>query len=246
MSKKPFEPNFNTPEDQFCKEELNKLNQHGLLKSSLYDDFRDFSTADMVWESEQIAKSTGIYLEFDRSLKGAEKHWYFMIRMANPGGGAISREQWRIIDELSQRHCKNPYGLPTLRLTNRQTIQFHWIKKEGVVDIVKSLAESGFNTLNGCGDNTRNVMACPLSRFSPVFNAYEWAQKTGLYFQLPLEPFIKIFAINPEHVRHPDQSFSYGKNLLNRKFKIAFTCLHHDGGKLVPDNCVEMRTHDMG
>lgn len=246
MPKKPFAPNFRTSADDFCKEEVNKLNHAGLEKSSLYDDFRDSSTADMVWESEQLAKSTGIYLEFDRTIKGAEKHWYYMIRMANPGGGAITREQWRVIDELAERYCQNPYGLPTLRLTNRQTIQFHWIKKDGVVDIVKSLAEAGFNTLNGCGDNTRNVMACPLSRFSPAFNAFDLSRELGLYFQLPLEPFIKIFAIDPTHIRHPDQSFNYGPNLLNRKFKIGITCLHHDGDRLIPDNCVEMRTHDMG
>ncbi|MCA9393134.1 MAG: nitrite/sulfite reductase [Candidatus Omnitrophica bacterium] len=246
MPKKPFIPNFRTSPEDYCKEEVNKLNHAGLEKSALYDDFRDSTTADIVWESEQLAKSAGIYLEFDRTIKGAEKHWYYMIRMANPGGGAITRDQWRVIDELAERHCQNPYGLPTLRLTNRQTVQFHWIKKDGVVAIVKGLAEAGFNTLNGCGDNTRNVMACPLSRFSPAFNAYEWSQKAGLYFQLPLEPFLKIFAIDPQHVRRPEQSFTYGPNLLNRKFKIAFTCLHHAEGRLIPDNCVEMRTHDMG
>jgi len=248
MSKKPFEPNLNTPAEQLCKEELNKLAQKGGANSSLYDAFRDKAVADIAWEAEQIAKCTGIYLEFDRNFKESDNHWYYMIRMANPGGGVISRKQWQVIDELSEKHCQNPYGLPTLRVTNRQTIQFHWIKKEGVVDLVKTLAETGFNTLNGCGDNTRNVMACPLSRFSNVFNALEWSRKAGLYFQLPLDPFIKIFAIDPKFVRRPEESFQYGDNLLNRKFKIAFSCIHHDTqtGKLVPDNCVEMRTHDMG
>ncbi|MGE0269252.1 MAG: nitrite/sulfite reductase [Candidatus Omnitrophota bacterium] len=248
MPKKPFQPNLNTPADLLCKEELNKLAQKGISQTGLYDSFRDTASADIAWESEQIAKSTGIYLEFDRSFKESDNHWYYMIRMANPGGGVISRKQWQVIDGLSEKHCQNPYGLPTLRVTNRQTIQFHWIKKEGVVDLVKSLAEAGFNTLNGCGDNTRNVMACPLSRFSPDFNALDWARQAGLYFQLPLDPFIKIFAIDPNLVRRPEHSFAYGDNLLNRKFKIAFTCVHADPatGKLAPDNCVEMRTHDMG
>jgi len=36
-------------------------------------------------------------------------------------------------------------------------------------------------------------------------------------------------------------------NLLNRKFKIAFSALYIDGDKkVVPDNCVELRTNDIG
>ncbi len=248
MSKKPFTPNFNTSPEDFSKEEKNKIAQNGLHGCSLREDFKDSSAADIVWESEQIAKSAGIYLEFDRSIRGAAKQWYYMIRMANPGGGAISREQWQLIDDLSNEHCQNPFGSQTLRITNRQTIQYHWIRKDGVIDIVKRLAESGFNTLNGCGDNTRNVMACPLSRFSDIFNSFELSREIGDYFQLPTEPFIKIFAIDPDKVRKPAQSFQYGKNLLNRKFKIAVTTHHRDpqSGKIVADNCVEMRTHDMG
>lgn len=248
MPKKPFTPNFNTAPEDFSKEENNKIAQNGMSNCTLHDDFRDSSTADIVWASEQIAKSAGIYLEFDRSIRGADKQWYYMIRMANPGGGAITRQQWQVIDELAAKHCKNPFGLQTIRITNRQTIQFHWIRKDGVVDIVKTLAENGMMTINGCGDNTRNVMACPLSRYSDIFDSFELSQQIGDYFQLPVEPFIKIFAIDPTKVRKPGQSFQYGKNLLNRKFKIAVTALHRDpeSGKIVPDNCVEMRTHDMG
>jgi len=246
IMKKPFKPHFQTPKEDFSKEEINKLKQEGLKNCSLAADLCN-DQEDIVWESEQIAKSTGIYLEFDRSVKGAQKNWYYMIRIANPAGGPISREQWQTYDELSERHCQNPYGSATLRVTNRQTIQFHWIKKNGVIDIVKTLAEVGMNSLNGCGDNTRNVMACPLSRFSKIFNASDSAHKIGEYFQLPIDPYIKIYAIDPNHIRKPEQSFAYGPNLLNRKFKIAFSAVHKDPetGNLIPDNCVEMRTHDM-
>ncbi|MBI5415900.1 MAG: nitrite/sulfite reductase [Candidatus Omnitrophica bacterium] len=90
-------------------------------------------------------------------------------------------------------------------------------------------------------------MACPLSHYSDVFNARAWAHKTAEYFLLPREPFIEIFAIDPKYIRTPAESFAYGPNLLNRKFKIAFSTVRKDPktGVLVPDNCVECLTNDM-
>ncbi|MBI5415899.1 MAG: hypothetical protein HZA29_03705 [Candidatus Omnitrophica bacterium] len=139
--KKPFAPNFKTPQENLCKEELNKLASSG-TRGTLARDLRS-GTPDIAWESEQIAKSHGIYLEFNRAATGEEKEWIYMIRIGVPGGGPISREQWLLLDELSERYTADPQGHPSLRLTNRQNIQFHWVKKPGVIPIVKGLAEKG-------------------------------------------------------------------------------------------------------
>ena len=103
MPKKPFEPNFQTPKDQLSKEEINKLNSNGLV-GHLKQDFADHSKPDIAWESEQIAKSHGIYLEFNRAKTGSEKDWRYMIRIGNPGGGPINREQWLPFEELSEKY----------------------------------------------------------------------------------------------------------------------------------------------
>lgn len=244
--KKPFTPNLKTPPADFAKEELNKLASHGFV-GNLYEEFHN-ALVDVTWESEALAKSHGVYLEFDRAKTGEEKDFRYMIRITNPGGGIITPEQWALVDELSEQYTASNEGHTSIRLTNRQTIQLHWVSKKGMVDIIKRMAEAGKNTLNGCGDNTRNVMACPLSRFSDVFNANELSWKLGEYFQLPLDPFIKVFEIDTKFLRKPEQSFEYGPNLLNRKFKIALSTLHRDPltGNLIADNCVEMRTHDLG
>lgn len=244
--KKPFEPNFNTPRVDYSREENNKLTAHARRKDVMAD-FRNLEKLDIEWQTEQLAKSFGIYLEFNRAISGEEKDWMYMIRVSIPGGGPISKEQWKVFDDLSEQYGVDPQGHSSLRFTTRQNIQFHWIKKHGVIDVVKTLAEKGMNSLNGCGDNTRNVMGCPLSEFSDVFNARQWAQKCGDYFQLPLDPFIQVFGIDPKYVRKPEQSFGYGPNLLNRKFKIAFSTVHRDPntGHLTPDNCVELLTNDM-
>jgi sulfite reductase (NADPH) hemoprotein beta-component len=247
MPKKPFKPNFQTPDDQLSPQELVKINSKG-LRDNLKAEFRDGSKTNIEDEAEQLAKSHGIYLEFNRAKTGSEKDWMYMIRISNPGGGPLNRKQWLLIDELSEKYTKDTEGHPSVRLTTRQNIQFHWVNKKGVLDIVKTLAENDLRSLNGCGDNTRNVMGCPLSCASEVFNAHAWARKVGAYFQLPLDPYIEIFEIDPNYIRRPEESYQYGPKLLNRKFKIAFSTVHTDPqtGKLVPDNCVEVLTNDLG
>ena len=244
---KEINPNLRTPPEHLSKNEHAKLASNW-IRGSLSQDFRDTSVADVSWESEQLAKSHGIYLEWNRAKTGKEKEWMYMIRITIPGGGPITRGQWMVLDELSERFTINPEGSPSLRVTTRQNIQFHWVKKEHVIEVVRGVAESGFYSLNGCGDNVRNVMGCPASPFSKIYDANTWAQKAGRYFRLPTAAFIEIFAIDPNYLRDAEERFQYGPNLLNRKFKIGFSAIHLDEEKqtYVPDNCVELRTNDIG
>ncbi|MGH7381269.1 MAG: nitrite/sulfite reductase [Candidatus Methylomirabilales bacterium] len=244
---KEINPNLRTPLEHLSKNEHAKLASNW-IRGNLPGDFRDTSVADLSWESEQLAKSHGIYLEWNRAKTGKEKEWMYMIRISIPGGGPITREQWMVLDELSERFTVNPEGSPSLRVTTRQNIQLHWVKKEHVIEVVRGVAESGFYSLNGCGDNVRNVMGCPASPFSKIYDANAWAQKAGRYFRLPTAAFIEIFGIDPHYLRDPEERFQYGPNLLNRKFKIGFSAIHLDEEKqtYVPDNCVELRTNDIG
>ncbi|VAW12688.1 Sulfite reductase [NADPH] hemoprotein beta-component [hydrothermal vent metagenome] len=244
--KKPFEPNFNTPQDLYCKEEVNKINSKG-MRGNLNKELRE-NNPEISWECDQLAKSYGFYMEFNRAKPATEKECIYMIRIAIAGGGPLSKQQWQIIDDLSEKFCKDPNGTPNIRLTNRQAIQFHWVKKENLLEIIKTLAENGLNTLNGCGDNTRNVMACPLSTHSSIFNANALTKKIAEYFQLPLDPFIEIFEIDPNYLRKPEESFTYGPSLLNRKFKIAVASVikNQETGNPEIDNCIELLTQDCG
>ncbi len=249
MPKKPFIPNFKTDPELYHPTEKIKANSLFVARETFVQ-FREDHQKHVSIDVETFAKSCGIYLEFDRTKTGGvyEVDWAYMIRISIPGGGLITPLQWNLFDELSEKYTVNPHlTKPSLRLTTRQNIQFHWVSKKGVLDIVKTLAENDKRSINGCGDNTRNVMGCPLSAYSGLFNANAWAQKAGAYFQLPLEPYIKVFEINPNLIRKPGESFKYGPNLLNRKFKIAFTTAHRspETGKIVPDNCVEALTHDL-
>ncbi|CAN5503110.1 nitrite/sulfite reductase [soil metagenome] len=246
---KDFALNLKTSESEYCREEQNKANSNGIV-GDLPNQLRDLTANDLKWEAEQLAKSYGIYLEFDRAKTGSERDWIYMLRVTIPGGGPIPPAAWKLFDEISEQFAiPNDTLGPSLRLTTRQNVQFHWIRKADLLTVVQRIAESGYTTLNGCGDNTRNVMACPLSRFSDVFDANKWAHRVSDYFAVPSAPFIQIFEVDPNYVRNDEEEkFKYSSNLLNRKFKIAFSTVHRDQetSELVADNCVELRTNDVG
>jgi sulfite reductase beta subunit-like hemoprotein len=248
MADKKFEPNFHTPKDDFCREELNKL-QSGGMRGNLYEQLREDDRPDIAWEAEQLAKSYGIYLEFNRRTPGPEKDFIYMLRVTIPGGGPLGRDAWQVLDDVASKYAIQPDGGSSLRLTTRQNIQFHWVRKKDLLATIQLIAQSQFSTMNGCGDNTRNVLACPLSHFSDLFDANHYARRAAEYFRLPVAPYIEIYAIDPNYVRteFSDGSFQYADNLLNRKFKIAFSTVHHhpETGEVVPDNCVECLTNDL-
>lgn len=242
------EPLLRTPDAELSKNEHYKMNS-AQMRGRLAEEFRDFSTGGVEDETEQLAKSHGIYLEYNRAKTGKEKDWMYMVRLSVPGGGSFNRDQWRIVDEAATRHAAaNPYGGPSIRLTTRQNVQFHWVTKPHLIQLVQDIARTGFYTMNGCGDNTRNVMACPLGKFSDVFDGNAKARQYGAYFRLPSAPYIQVFAIDPANVDDPAEQYDYGPKLLNRKFKIGFSQVHRDPqtGGFIYDNCIELRTNDMG
>ncbi|MGH9909540.1 MAG: nitrite/sulfite reductase, partial [Nitrososphaerales archaeon] len=137
-------PNFRTDPKDYSKVEIAKINSNE-LRGNLFNEFRDASYENLEWESEQIVKSHGIYLEFNRAKTGSQKDWIYMIRISIPGGGPITAEQWNILDGISDRYTAGPkdaypQGRPSLRVTTRQNIQLHWVRKKHVVDAIRDIA----------------------------------------------------------------------------------------------------------
>ena len=86
---------------------------------------------------------------------------FFMIRVRIPGG-LLTADQLERAAELSEQ-----YGQGELCITTRQTLQFHWIRKDDLYRILEGMQEVGLMTKNACGDVTRNVVSCPLQGVCP-------------------------------------------------------------------------------
>jgi len=92
MFKQAINPDFRTDTKDYSRVEIAKINSNE-LRGNLFNEFRNHSSENISWESEQIAKSHGIYLEFNRAKTGNEKDWMYMFRMTLPGGGPITEQQ---------------------------------------------------------------------------------------------------------------------------------------------------------
>ncbi|MBV9463006.1 MAG: nitrite/sulfite reductase [Verrucomicrobiae bacterium] len=82
---------------------------------------------------------------------------FFMLRTKIPGG-QLNNEQARAIASIAA-----DYGRGFLDVTTRQTFQMHWLKIENFPDIFARLESVGMTTSGACGDDTRNVVGCPLA-----------------------------------------------------------------------------------
>src|SRR6266511_3443021 len=83
----------------------------------------------------QFLKFHGIYQQDDRDLRKAQKKFIMMIRGRIPGG-IMTPAQWITYDELA-----STYGNNTLRITTRQSIQFHGVVMAGLGPLVKKINE---------------------------------------------------------------------------------------------------------
>ena len=79
----------------------------------------------------------------------------FMIR-GRIASGILTADQYRVYDDLATQYANN-----TLRLTSRQSIQFHGVVKSGLGPLMKRINDALMTTLAACGDVNRNVMAPP-------------------------------------------------------------------------------------
>ena len=86
---------------------------------------------------------------------------YFMIRTKVPGG-QLTAAQAKKLSELTDRFA---HGF--CDITTRQTIQMHWLKIEDVPEIFAELESVGITTSGACGDDTRNVVGCPVCGIDP-------------------------------------------------------------------------------
>ena len=59
------------------------------------------------------------------------------------------------------------YAQGQLCITTRQTLQYHWVRKEDIHKLLEGLTDVGLTTKNGCGDVCRNVVTCSLQGVCP-------------------------------------------------------------------------------
>jgi sulfite reductase (ferredoxin) len=82
---------------------------------------------------------------------------YFMLRV-RIDGGQLTTEQLRVIGEISQEFARG-----TADITDRQNVQYHWIRIEDMPEIWRHLEGVGLSTTEACGDTPRVIIGSPVA-----------------------------------------------------------------------------------
>lgn len=202
-------------------------------------------------ETSQLLKFHGMYQQDDRdrrNAKGADgqklgKAYSLMVRVKIPGG-KLTSEQF-----LAQLDLCDTIGDASLRITNRQDLQFHGVLKKNARDLIRKINDVQLTTLGACGDVGRNVMCCPAPfRRDPVHEQmHEAAAQVSDHLLPRTTAYHEVWLTDPStgqqelcgggaegHEIEP----IYGASYLPRKFKVAIA--------LPGDNCVDVYTNDLG
>lgn len=217
---------------EYVKIASNRL--RGPVDAELHDGSDHFSE-----EGYQILKFHGIYQQDDRDVRKARKaqglgpDYSFMIRVAIPGG-VLTPEQYLALDRLADE-----LGNATLRITTRQAIQYHGVRKGGLKPLIQILNQNLLTTLSACGDVVRNIVACP-APFADRQRAglYRYAKELSDRLKPKTRAYYEIWLDGEKAASLEENEPLYGETYLPRKFKIGFA--------FPGDNCVDVYTQDVG
>ncbi|HIG80819.1 MAG TPA: NADPH-dependent assimilatory sulfite reductase hemoprotein subunit, partial [Verrucomicrobiales bacterium] len=185
-------------------------------------------------DDQQFLKFHGIYQQDDRDVRKQGKHFMFMIRGTNPGG-VLSPELYLTYDRLADE-CGNQ----TLRITSRQSFQFHGVVKSGLGALMRGINDALATTLAACGDVNRNVMAPPTPARNGLAARVLEDSKLVATALLPRTKAYHQIWVEGVKLKLDDSDYEdplYGKTYLPRKFKVGFATPPHNDTDVLT-NCL--------
>ena len=216
-----------------------KANSH-LLRGTIADGLTHVETGSLADDDTQLTKFHGFYQQDDRDLRAErgkqrmEKAFSFMVRLRVPAG-SLTPKQWLGVTKIALERANG-----TIRLTTRETIQYHGVLKGNVRPLMQGLHAELLDTIAACGDVNRNVIATtyPWQRaLSGELRGLSQAISTHL---LPKTRAWHEIWIGEEKVSggEVEDEPILGRTYLPRKFKI--------GVALPPHNDVDVFAQDLG
>jgi sulfite reductase (ferredoxin) len=155
-----FEP-LNAAE-RFKKDDAGLNVRDRILTRYAYQGFGSIDPTDLRgrfrWWGLYTQRRPGIGGGRTGALEDAEiEDSYFMMRVRIPGG-QLTSDQLRTVAGVAKE-----YGRDLADITDRQNVQYHWIRIEDVPAIWERLEAAGLSSLQACGDVPRNILGCPVA-----------------------------------------------------------------------------------
>jgi sulfite reductase (NADPH) hemoprotein beta-component len=208
------------------------------LRGTIEQDLQDRITGGFTADNFQLIRFHGMYQQDDRDIRAErakqklEPLQNVMLRARMPGG-VIKPEQWLAIDKFATENTM--YG--SIRLTTRQTFQFHGVLKPNIKLMHQTLNSIGIDSIATAGDVNRNVLCTTNPVESELHQeAYLWATKISEHLLPKTRAYAEIW-LDGEKIEGLDEEPILGSNYLPRKFKTTVV--------IPPHNDVDVHANDL-
>ena len=220
--------------------------QSNFLRGTIAEGLEDPSTGAIAASDQQLTKFHGTYMQDDRDLRderkaqGLEPAYSFMIR-CRLNGGVATPSQWLQMDAIS-----SAYGNETMKLTTRQTFQFHGVVKTKLKSAMRGINKALMTTIAACGDVNRNVMCSTVPKQSVYHrDVHQVSAKISDHLLPATTAYHEIWLKDDDGKQTKvagdaivDHEPLYGPTYLPRKFKITIA--------IPPHNDTDVYAHDIG
>ena len=211
--------------------------ESNFLRGTIAEDLQDPLTGGFNGDNFQLIRFHGMYQQDDRDIRPEraaqklEPLHNVMLRARLPGG-IITPAQWQVIDKFAEEHSM--YG--SIRLTTRQTFQFHGVLKRDIKLMHQTLNSTGIDSIATAGDVNRNVLCTSNPVESELHQeAYEWAKKISEHLLPKTRAYVEIW-LDGEKLGGDEEPI-LGSNYLPRKFKTTVV--------IPPHNDVDIHANDL-
>lgn len=213
--------------------------ESNFLRGTITEDLKDRMTGGFTADNFQLIRTHGMYQQDDRDIRAERQKQKLeplhnvMLRARLPGG-IITPKQWLAIDKFADD--KTSYG--SIRLTTRQTFQYHGVLKPDIKLMHQTLDSVGIDSIATAGDVNRNVLCTPNPIESEVHQeAYEWAKKISEHLLPKTRAYAEIW-LDEEKVETTEHDEPIlGSSYLPRKFKTTVV--------VPPQNDIDVHANDL-
>jgi sulfite reductase (NADPH) hemoprotein beta-component len=209
------------------------------LRGTIEQGLLDEITAAVPGTDIKLMKFHGIYQQDNRDIRDTRRRqklepaFAFMVRVRLPGG-VCTPTQWLKLDELARA-----YGGGSLRLTTRQTFQFHGVLKHHLRAVIQGLRDVQLDTKAACGDDSRGVMCSINPQLSALHaTVYALAKRVSDHAIPKTGAYREIWYGEEQTTSGADEEPFYGQTYMPRKFKIGFV--------IPPVNDIDVYAQDLG
>lgn len=236
MSQYPINPDFVAPGKLSDNERLKAESEH--LRGTITTDLKDEITGGFTGDNFMLIRFHGMYQQDDRDIRAEraaqklEPLHNVMLRARMPGG-IITPAQWLAIDKFAGEQTM--YG--SIRLTTRQTFQFHGVLKPNIKPMHQFLHQIGIDSIATAGDVNRNVLCTSNPVESALHQeAYQWAIKISEHLLPKTRAYAEIW-LDEEKIETTETEPVLGDTYLPRKFKTTVV--------IPPHNDVDVHANDL-